>query len=160
VSPLRRCAGAAELNRMDESERRFQQLRAAWATASRAVAPRSEPSYRMCDESVRMRIAGTRLAANLEPPFEHLRVSEPRGEPRLTIEIWDASETGVSGVPPAESSAAGRSWEGLGGLFAVSADGSIVSHQQPGSVIWLDRRGGTMVGWFADARRMSIYEKG
>jgi hypothetical protein len=55
-----------------------------------------ERSIGIGDAHVRLRFAGTALAEQLGRAFEHLTRDEP-GEPDLTIDVWDAED---SGTPP------------------------------------------------------------
>jgi len=64
-----------------------------------------ERSIRIGESPIRLRFAGAALAEQLGRAFEHLADAEP-GEPRLTIHVWDAEDSGTP-PPPLPSLAPG-----------------------------------------------------
>lgn len=109
-------------------------LRAAWERA-RAGTPRAlfEATYRLAGRTVRLRVVGARLVGLLARPFAHVRVADP-GAPALTIDLYE-------GAAPVR-------WARLqpAGALASSADGALLAHARPDSLLVLDRRQGHLAG--------------
>jgi len=125
-----------------------------------AAAPAAvhEVGLRLCGEVVRLRVAGDALAGHVLAPLAHLR-HDLAGAPRLTIELWDARASGVAPPPEDLRHSTGRRWPLTDGVFATSSDARLVSHQLRDSLLWLDRARGHLVGWFADATRLTLHER-
>lgn len=116
---------------------------------------------------VRLRIAGRGLAAALAaglPP-------EPTGSTRpgengapggqgLVVEVWDAHESGIP-VPAVGDMAAGpRRWPMRLCTLVASNDGRHIGCLTAGSVTWLDRAAGRVVGCWTSADALSSQEHG
>lgn len=139
---------------------RFAAVRSAFETAQRRAAHGyREARYLICDQPVRLCIAGEQLARHVQAPLAHLRAPDNADAAALTIELWDARETQVPGPSPAYH-AVGRTWTLGDGAFAAAPDGRFVSHQLRGSVVWLDRASQHLVGWFADSGQLTLHERG
>lgn len=115
-----------------------------------------ETCYSFGGYAVRMRIIGDRLAALLALPFTHLRcqASDP-SHPRLTIDLWDQLETGITAqidVTPDRL--------GLSSRFSTSEDERFVTSVLRHSITSFDRQGEHIVGVALDADRLSLYECG
>lgn len=149
-----------ETTRPDTSAWRLRRVQAAFERAWEAGGQRSEQHYRLASSSVRLRIAGTALARHVQAPFAHLRLPSAPGHAPLTIDLWDVAATGVAPSPMTERHADGQRWDLPDGVFAASADASLVSHELRDSVVWLDRRDQHVVGWYADANRLSLHQRG
>lgn len=126
-----------------------------WSGGARAG---HESHLEICGAPARLRIAGDVLASRILAPLAHLAAAA--GEPRLTIDLWDERDAGVTGLPAAEEQAQGRAWTLGDGVFAASPDGRIVSHQLRRSIAWLDRGAERIVGWFAAGDDLSLHQRG
>lgn len=148
----------------DEVQRSLKRLRRAGdlfeSIWERGASARRESPLVLCGERARVRIAGDVLARAVLAPLEHLALPADGAAPRLTIDLWDEREVGVAGLDAAERHADGKEWTLGDGVFAASPDGRFVSHQLRGSVVWLDRRGERIVGWFADGADLSLHQRG
>jgi hypothetical protein len=120
-----------------------------------------ESEHNFAGQHVRLRIVGRELARTISRPFEHLRL---RGTlpaaPRLTIDLWDVSATGLAGPRQVESATDGRTWRVQAGILSTSADGRCIGFEQDQSASWLDRAAGRIVGWRACGDQLSTYERG
>ena len=115
-----------------------------------------DSSYVLAGQPVRMRIVGRRLTEFMRLPFAHLRVDYPDPTaPRLTIELWDQTETNVScrlGLI--------RDDLDLHPNLKHSADGRYASYQLQHSLVSLDRSSGFICGYASNAEELSLYERG
>lgn len=107
---------------------------------------------------IRLRIVGRGLTDGLLAPFAHLRIAESDAAPHLAIDLWDAGESGVPGLPAELAHPDGSTWDLGDSALAVSADTRFVSHAVRRSVVWLDRHDGRIGGW-ADARDLSLHQR-
>lgn len=143
---------------LDSDEGRFASIAARCTEAARQSTVVRDV-YRLCGETVRISIAGERLAAAILAPFAHQRVpTADRVE--LDVDLWDARACGVRGLARSESLARGRVWDLADGRFAVSDDGRFVSHELRDSIVWFDRRRGRMVGWYGDGTALRLHQRG
>jgi len=135
----------------------FRAMQTAFAEAEEAHRDRvHESAYVLADLGVRMRIVGRHLAACIHLPFAHLQTGEAQPlPPRLTIELWDGSETDIS-LPAGRNSG---SWTSETGS-SWSDDGRFFTNFTHTSVTCLDRSVGHVVGYARDAQRLSLYERG
>jgi len=106
---------------------------------------------------VRVRFAGTRLFERIGPALSHLSVAPSDTNPALTVDLWDASSTGVSA--PALASA-GEGDPGMNGTLEVAAGGRIVMHRRRGTTGWLNRDTGELVAVFEAAERVPLFDRG
>jgi hypothetical protein len=60
----------------------------------------SEQFYEIADLIVRIQFSGAGLLDRMAAPFAHLECKPPKGEPHVTIRVWDASATGIAMPPP------------------------------------------------------------
>jgi hypothetical protein len=153
--------GAGEDHAERASARAFRAMEAVFARALRAESDAvCESDFRFAGRGVRMRVVGRRLMEHLSRPFEHLGVGRSASAPRrLTIDLWDEGEARVSRPPERVGDDLGRSWLIEGGLLTVSPGGRFVRYERPGSVAWLDRSTERIVGWYASAEQLSVYER-
>jgi hypothetical protein len=120
----------------------------------------SESNFRFADRNARMQVVGLRLAEHLSRTFEHLRAGRPAlAPPRLRIELWDEGETRIPRPLELPGDELGRSWAIEGGRLTVSPGGRFVRYERPGSLAWLDRSTKRIVGWYASAEQLSVYER-
>ena len=120
-----------------------------------------ESYYTFGGRHVRVRIVGRRLADEFCRPFAHLKANENDSSlPRLTIDLWDEEETGIS--PPVESTSDNveASRRIAGDLLFIPPDGRFVRHRFREPVVWLDRAAQHMIGWAASSQHLSLYERG
>ncbi len=98
-----------------------------------------ETDYRIAGYPVRLRIAGAKLAADIERSLGHLRVAGAP-DPALTIEVWDDEEVGPVGW---------TEWPDdvdFYGTLTVAEDARFVLNQRQSSVMLLDRRENRITG--------------
>jgi hypothetical protein len=108
-------------------------------------------------KTVQMRIVGTRLAERLRLPFCHLESNDGSKPPRLTIDFWDGSETGIAcPVGAAVMNDLGNTPV----TVARSADDRLVFNKLRQSITCLDRKARHVVGWSANPGQFSLYESG
>lgn len=132
--------------------RRFMEALERTATAVR------DEAYVFAGHPVRLRVVGAELAARTQRAFGHLRGGgTDRQPPSLRIDLWEETETGITG-PDAASTDLERSWVACGGMLTASADGSYVSFRYRDSVTVLDRRGQRMIGCRRDGSHLSSGE--
>lgn len=141
---------------------RFAALQAAFQRAMNARPDALRQSYyTFGGRHVRVRIVGGKLADHLCRPFAHLETNEKDSPlPRLTIDLWDEEETGIS--PPAESASDDLDTSGriASGLLFIPPDGRFACLRIRGSVVWLDRAVQQMIGSTASSQHLSLYERG
>jgi hypothetical protein len=108
---------------------------------------------------VHMRVAGRKLAEHLMRPFAHL-VEAPGEDPAsLSIDVWD--ERAVHVPYPSEDDREPREIRrptGHGEL-ALSAGTRFVRYDCNAWVTWLDRGARRIIGWRANADRLSMHER-
>jgi hypothetical protein len=98
---------------------------------------------------VRFRIVGRELARRLRQPFVHLETRcGVRETPQLTIELWDQTETGIK-YPEA-------AWRMVQNL----PHDHHVAYRFHGTSVHFDRKSRRMIGSFASAETLSLYESG
>lgn len=98
-----------------------------------------ETDYRIAGYSVRLRIAGAGLAADIDKSLGHLRASGD-ADAALTIEIWDDEEIGPVGW---------TSWSeevDFYGTILLAEGARFVLNQRQSSVMLLDRRENRLIG--------------
>jgi hypothetical protein len=140
---------------------RFTAVRAAFEDARRRLPERCRTMrYVIADQPVQLRVVGETLARHIDAPLAHLRADVELPPSGLTIELWDVHETGVAGLAAADRHAVGRSWPLADGAFAASPDGRFVSHELRDATMWLDRSRQRLIGWFGDARAMTLHDRG
>ena len=114
-----------------------------------------ESFYVLAGRTVRLRIVGCELARCIDLPLAHLRTASEPSNPQLLIELWDERDAGVSCQ--------------VGGLHGIKAatvdmnlsqDGRFVINSTHHSLTCLDRGTQHIVGCAADARQLSLYERG
>jgi hypothetical protein len=135
----------------------FESLQAAFEGAKTGHQPGglSQSSFTLVGHTVRMRVVGRGLAGCVARPLAHLASPEAaRQPPQLTIDLWDAEE---SGVP----SPLGSTSEGLAenGAVTSSPDGRFLVHERPHSVVALDRRDQHVVGCVESSSRLQLGER-
>lgn len=70
----------------------------AFQQAAQVISPTYEHFYRINENVICLRFAGTALVAGLTPALAHLAVA-PHPTPALTVSLWDSATTGVP-LPP------------------------------------------------------------
>jgi hypothetical protein len=115
-------------------------MREAFATAAGARPGEvAEQRVRLAGRPVLFRVAGAALVERTLPPLRHLFDRDPDGDPELTVELWDELATGVPmpvPLPDDPFEQAGERW---------------IAHCAPGLTTVLDRTGGVIAGWRANA---------
>jgi hypothetical protein len=112
--------------------------------------------FTLVGRTVRLRVVGRELAERLARPFAHLAVPEgSRDGDQLTIELWDAEESGLL------SELRRPATDGLAenGLIRSSMQGRFITHERAGSVMALDRRDQHLVGWVASGLRLPLVDR-
>ena len=98
-----------------------------------------ETDYQVAGYTVRVRVAGPRLAADIDKALCHLRAAAS-GAPALTVEIWDDTEVGPTAWAHWPEDA------DTNGTISFTNDSRIVLIQRPSSVMLLDRKENRVVG--------------
>lgn len=115
----------------------------------------TDARYLIADRDVRIRVVGRELAQEIDLPLVHLQTQPAEGsKPDLTVDFWDAEETGISCAFP-------ESEEELGpyGLNRRSDDGRFVVEERDHQVTWLDLAEGKIVGCVAGTARRCLDER-
>lgn len=119
-----------------------------------------ESRYLFCDQPVRIRVVGRRLAQHLEDAFAHLRTTVLDGRSlRLTIDLWDEGESGVPRSAFSTKEEGDLIWKAGEGFLAAFARGRLLSYQQRKGATWFDRRTCHMVGWRALGEELEVTER-
>jgi hypothetical protein len=115
-----------------------------------------EAWYSFGGHPVRIRIVGDRLAERLSLPFIHLRRPQGnRSRPRLTIDLWDQCQAGISaGIDILPNPL------DLASFYSASDDQRFATSVLQHSISSLDRQDERIIGVAIDANRLSIYESG
>ncbi len=141
---------------LDDAERRYRAMSRAFEAAREAPAGgASEFSMLLSGVPARLRIAGRALAARVVRPFRHLEAPHPSPSARLTIDLWDQTETGVAcdGCAIDESLTAWGEWK-------CSADGRFLVHHRRTAMEIYDRRDRRILGWSIGPLFVSHHERG
>jgi hypothetical protein len=113
-----------------------------------------ELNLRIGGYPVRIRIAGSRWARIVEAAMGHLVCDLPSNSvAALTIDAWDADETGVPGPLPALQANAPPI------LMRMSADGELIGEERPHSLVWLDRGSSRILGCIESTLRLNLDER-
>jgi hypothetical protein len=146
-------SGAGTRSSCDEdAEQALADLRTGFERAARANPSQlSERFYRFGGGVVRLRVVGHALARLIDHPFAHLRLAaEPAGDPDLSIDLFDAAETGT----PCQL----RSSPLARGHVTASADGRILVQERDSMKSAFDRHDGQIVSLAAGAELMPLTE--
>ncbi|MGV3711082.1 MAG: hypothetical protein ACO1Q7_19830 [Gemmatimonas sp.] len=109
---------------------------------------------------VRMRVAGREIGQHLERPFKHLLTSVlPDAPTGLTIDIWDERAVGVPYPFGGDWEPQETMWPIGQGTLAVSPSTRYVRYDCSSWVTWIDRAESRVVGWRANADRLSVHER-
>ncbi|MDQ6828636.1 MAG: hypothetical protein M3081_07190, partial [Gemmatimonadota bacterium] len=148
---------ARELERSDA----YDQVRDAFDVALRARPDLVRESFfTFGGRRVRMRVVGPELFAHLTAPFAHLR-AERDGDPSLSLEVdvWDERACHVPYPAKSDRDATETAWPSGSGLLAVSRAARYVRYDCSSWVTWIDRGARRMIGWRANADRLSMHER-
>jgi hypothetical protein len=138
----------------------FEGMDAAFMQATRiAQDSLSESHHIFAGRRALMRVIGPKLAEQIRRPFAHLLTDGLPATPDLMIDLWDQAETGIACPPASERDLPGSNRMLDDGLMTASPEGRFVRLQLPGSLTWLDRMTGRIIGWRLDGGRLSIYER-
>ena len=137
---------------LTEVELPFSQMAARFADA--AAGGHEEFNLSLAGRPVRIRIAGGRWANIVRCAMGHLAVTSKLTEPELSIDVWDAEETGVPCVMPAQSDLSAPPI-----LMRTSQDGLQVGEERPHSLIWLDRSKRRILGCTKSTRLLNLDER-
>lgn len=140
----------------NDAKSAFDAMQEAFEKAA-ALKPDTVGEYhlRIAGLAVHLRTVGTRLAAEMTPPWTPFERDGPWPEPDLTIDIWDQDETGVAGVQAGRDDDQTR----YSVLSAHSGD-RYIAEERKERMIWLDRERGHIVGFTGPAGRLNIDERG
>jgi hypothetical protein len=127
-----------------------------------------ERTFIFAGRRVRMRVGGRELAEHLMRPFVHLRDASGRGaganggahEPAsLAIDVWDERVVHVP-YPSGDDREPNETMRPTGhGVLALSAATRFVRYDCTAWVTWLDRGARRIIGWRANADRLSMHER-
>ena len=134
-----------------DAELPFTQLSARFTEA--ASSEHQELHLRIADCPVRVRIAGARWAQIVRAAMGHLAIP---GSPAsaLCIDVWDAEESGVPRVMPAQSEVSAPPI-----LMRTSEDGHQVGEEREHSLIWLNRPENRIIGCVESTRLLNLDER-
>lgn len=107
----------------------------------------------ICGYPVRIRIAGSGWADIVAASMGHLRAPTD-DNPALTVDVWDAEETGVPAPHLFQSEPSAPPV-----LMKTSDDGRLVGEERPHGVLWLDRAKRRVVGCTHTATRLNLDER-
>ncbi|MGE0666721.1 MAG: hypothetical protein AB7O49_09195 [Sphingomonadales bacterium] len=112
--------------------------------------------YRLAGKPVRIRVAGPSLAEEIDLPLRHLRLESalPPTDIALSIDMWNAEETGVAAVP-----ADGEDLESPFGLFFASDDRRYLGIRRESGSLWQDCAENRIVGCSIDLASRAIDER-
>jgi hypothetical protein len=131
----------------------FSQLSERFSEA--AAGGHDELNLLIAGHPVRIRIAGQRWAHIVRAAMGHLAETAAKGvTPSLCIDVWDAQETGVPIVKPAQFDLSAPPV-----LMRTSADGQQVGEERPHSLVWLDRQARRVVGCIESTRLLNLDER-
>jgi len=107
----------------------------------------NEATYGFAGRPVTLGVVGRILGHRTHSAFTHLRATPTLPAcPSLTIELWDAGETGVGCPFDEESGDFERRWLAAGGILSSSADGRYVGFRYQASLTVLDRETQRILG--------------
>jgi len=138
----------------------YERARAACDEAMSAGVELVERRFAFAGRRVRMRVAGHELADHLMRPFAHLRDDGARDEPvALSIDVWDERVVHVP-YPPGDDREPDETRRPTGhGVLALSAATRYARYDCNAWVTWLDRGARRIIGWRANADRLSMHER-
>ncbi|MFC1452058.1 hypothetical protein ACFLSJ_01785 [Verrucomicrobiota bacterium] len=132
-------------------EAAFHQLGLAFERAVQVHGPSCHvAAYRFAGLPVRFRILGDALAAGVSGPFAHLLSPDgPSDSAALAVDLWsaDSVRVPVPGLLDPE--------RGPDEVVHASRSGRFLGHAMGGTVLWLDRAAGHLVGWVQDVHGQS-----
>lgn len=136
---------------------RFERLQSGFMSAAAMAAGVKDVHGRFAGQPVRLRFAGTSMAAHLALPFAHLfdTSTGPPPAPRLDICLWDECETAVRVDE--------RPWPDgaeVDHVAEISESGRFILQRLSSSSIGLDRRIGVLAGSIAWSEQVQVYERG
>jgi hypothetical protein len=124
-----------------------------------------ERAFTFAGRRVRMRVAGRELAEHLMRPFVHLRedrahnASDGAEPASLAIDVWDERVVHVP-YPSGDDREPSETARPTGhGMLALSAATRFVRYDCTAWVTWLDRAARRIIGWRANADRLSMHER-
>ena len=130
----------------------FAAASAAFDRAAQAVGKVHEHHIGLAGRTMRLRVAGSRLADELLAPFSHLR-SEPM-EPFYRLDLWHEEETGVGLDRPGLPADLGTY-----GIVGASEDRTVVAEHRPHTAALLQRRERRIVAWVSGTGRLHLDER-
>lgn len=119
-----------------------------------------ESSFMFGGQQVRMRVVGRELSEHLTRPFAHLRTPPDDSAPAaLTIDVWDERQAHVPYPSGGDTDPTETVWPAGNGMLAVSAATRYVRYDCTAWVTWIDRAARRIIGWRANADRISMHER-
>jgi hypothetical protein len=115
--------------------------------------------YSFAERTVEIRCVGRTFAESCNRAFAHLNNDKPPHlTPQLSIDLWDENETGIAGPMFHPDSANSWTFNYEDGLFTGTRDGRYMGYVVRGSIAWLDRKKGRIIGWRISGQEIPIYE--
>jgi hypothetical protein len=112
--------------------------------------------YTFAGRTVRIRVVGAEMAAQIVRPFLHLQIMPPPdGDADLTVDLWDENSTGIRRQVTSLDS--GETWPSI---VAVSPDEQYVAQQHAQTLTCFDRKRQRVVGCVVWSEHLSMYERG
>ena len=147
-----------------ERSEAYERARAACDEAMNAGVELVVREFTFAGRRVRMRVAGRELAEHLMRPFVHLERAPVRHEAdgdqfSLSIDVWDERVVHVP-YPSGDDQEPNEIRRPTGhGLLALSAATRFVRYDCTAWVTWFDRAARRIIGWRANADRLSMHER-
>lgn len=136
----------------------FAKMRDAFVEAQDSrVGGRWQSACRFAGREARIRVVGSGCAETITAPFRHVLLeNSTKSLPELTIDIWDARETGTE-FPGHQTESDQVSSEY--GLITGDATSRFFGCHRPGMLSWMDRSSQHIVACTADSRHLELYER-
>jgi hypothetical protein len=114
-----------------------------------------ELSFSLSGVPTRLQIAGGALARRVIRPFRHLAMDDQSAKPKLRIDLWDETETGIGcdGCAVDESISTWGEWQ-------CSPDGRFLIHHRRTAFEIYDREQQRILGWSVGPLHVSHHERG
>jgi hypothetical protein len=110
-------------------------------------------------QATHIRILGHNPAKCIEQPFRHLLLEKGElAKPTLTIDLWDASETGTPCPVDLVDLTLRSTFEH--GFVIGSSEDRFIGCQCPQTITWFDRETNHVVGCVLNSRQLSVCERG
>ena len=116
-----------------------------------------QSSCTFAGREARIRIVGLACAEQIIPPFRHLLEQDKKvPRPDLLIDIWDASETGVS--YPGSLAESDQTSSEFGFIMGAGSD-RFIGCQRPNMLSWIDRSSKRIIVCTPNSGQLALHER-